>query len=76
MKITERNMEALRAIVEYFDRVGYPPTVGDVAKEMGCSRQSAFTHMCRLEAKQLITREPGVVRGLTITDEGRELAAG
>jgi repressor LexA len=56
-------------IREHIFRVGYPPTLREVATRFGFSGpRAAAKHLESLQKKGLIVRTPGVSRGLEITD--------
>ena len=65
--LTRRQNEVLDAIKDYKSRVGFPPTMLELAGLIGCSSPNAATaHVTALKKKGYITVAPGVARGITI----------
>ncbi|MFB5644236.1 LexA family transcriptional regulator [Kluyvera ascorbata] len=69
-ELTPRQGEVLNAIKDYKTRVGFPPTIFELAGLIGCSSPNAAAeHVTALKKKGYITVAPGVARGITILDE-------
>lgn len=65
--LTRRQNEVLDAIKDYKARVGFPPTMLELAGLIGCSSPNAATeHVTALKKKGYINVAPGVARGITI----------
>lgn len=69
-ELTPRQGEVLNAIKDYKARVGFPPTIFELAGLIGCSSpNAAAAHVTALKKKGYITVAPGVARGITITGD-------
>ena len=69
-ELTPRQAEVLNAIKDYKARIGFPPTIFELAGLIGCSSpNAAAAHVTALKKKGYITVAPGVARGITILDE-------
>ena len=69
-ELTPRQGEVLNAIKDYKARIGFPPTIFELAGLIGCaSPNAAAAHVTALKKKGYITVAPGVARGITILDE-------
>lgn len=69
-ELTPRQGEVLNAIKDYKARIGFPPTIFELAGLIGCSSpNAAAAHVTALKKKGYITVAPGVARGITILDE-------
>ncbi len=69
-ELTPRQGDVLNAIRGYKARVGFPPTMIELAGLIGCSSPNAAAeHVTALKKKGYITVAPGVARGITILDE-------
>lgn len=55
-------------IVELLREATRPPTVGELAEELGISVATAAEHLDALERKAVIRREPGKWRNIQLTD--------
>lgn len=69
-ELTPRQGEVLNAIKDYKARIGFPPTIFELAGLIGCSSpNAAAAHVTALKKKGYITVAPGVARGITILEE-------
>lgn len=69
-ELTPRQGDVLNAIRDYKARVGFPPTMFELAGLIGCSSPNAAAdHVSALKRKGYITVAPGVARGITILGE-------
>lgn len=69
-ELTPRQGDVLNAIRDYKARVGFPPTMLELAGLIGCSSPNAAAdHVNALKRKGYITVAPGVARGITILGE-------
>lgn len=69
-ELTPRQGDVLNAIRDYRARVGFPPTMIELAELIGCaSPNAAAEHVNALKRKGYITVAPGVARGITITGD-------
>lgn len=65
--LTERQQQVLNAIASYIKEKGYPPTVRELAQELGFKSTSTLhAHLQRLEKKGYISKEKGKPRTITI----------
>ena len=76
--LTDRQREILGFIVRYISRHEYPPTLREMAEELGCtSSRAALSHLGALERKGYIKRKLNVARGIrTIETSKWRRAAG
>jgi DNA-binding transcriptional regulator YhcF (GntR family) len=64
------------AVIAWFhEKLGYAPTVRELAIELGCSVSTVHKALARLERQGRIIREPGKARTIRI-NEAPPLAAG
>ena len=61
-----RQAEALKVISTHIERLGYPPTLHEVAAAMGVSVHGAEKHVLALAGKGVIRKSPGTARGIAI----------
>jgi repressor LexA len=58
------------AVIAWFvEKVGYPPTVRELAIELGCSVSTVHKALAKLERQGRIIREPGKARTLRIIEQ-------
>ena len=75
-ELTPRQGVVLNAIKDYKARVGFPPTIFELAGLIGCSSpNAAAAHVTALKKKGFITVAPGVARGITILDDGPDVVS-
>jgi len=65
-RLTPANVRALTALSCWIDEHGYPPSITDLAAELGLSRTAVAHQLRALHAKGAITREPGRARAIRI----------
>ena len=69
-KLTDTDYELLEFIKENIMKKGFPPTVREMCKFTGLSSTSSiFAHLNKLEANDLIKRDPAKPRCIEITDD-------
>ena len=66
-RMTPRQMQVLTFIRNYRARVGYSPTMQEIADELGINKVTVFEHVETLEYKGLVRRLPYKARSLEIT---------
>ncbi|MGZ0720310.1 LexA family protein [Kluyvera cryocrescens] len=72
-ELTPRQRDVFNAIRDYKARVGFPPTMFELAGLIGCSSPNAAAdHVNALKRKGYITVAPGVARGITILGENED----
>ncbi|WP_407732619.1 LexA family transcriptional regulator [Pseudocitrobacter faecalis] len=72
-QLTTRQEEVLGLIENYQKRLGFPPTVYELANLMGCtSGNAAAIHIKALEKKGYISVARGAARGITILRDSQE----
>jgi repressor LexA len=73
-KLTSRQEEILKFIVDYILDSERPPTIRDIAENFGFTVKGAYDHLLALERKGWIEREGKHSRGITIKEypRGRE----
>jgi repressor LexA len=70
--ITNRQIEALKAIANYHAENGYAPSIRDLMAAMGItSLRGVVVHLDALQRKGLIARQPAIGRSTTLTEAGR-----
>lgn len=68
--LTRRQQETLEAIVDYQKRMGFPPTVLELAGLIGVSSpNAAVCHVNALKRKGVISVAPGAARGITVLSD-------
>lgn len=68
--LTPRQSEVLSAIKDYQARLGFPPTVKELAELIGVSSPNAAAdHVNVLKKKGYITVAPGAARGISLIEK-------
>lgn len=67
------NESMVRYIVEYRDEHGMPPSVREIADEFSVAHGTAQNTLRRMIDEGLLTRPPGVARGLRISEAGMKM---
>ncbi len=68
-KLTEKQKQILKLIAEKIKEMGFPPTMQELADELGVkSKNAIFKHLEALEKKGYIRRFAGGARGITILE--------
>ncbi|MCG2677953.1 transcriptional repressor LexA [bacterium] len=68
-ELTRRQEKLLDLIKKNIERFGYPPTIREMAKGMGCSSTKGVRdHLKALERKGYLEREPSASRGVRLLD--------
>ncbi|MBD3182559.1 transcriptional repressor LexA [Candidatus Poribacteria bacterium] len=67
-KLTKRQKQVLDFIVDHIQNSGYPPTVREVANELGISSKGAYDHLTAIEKKGYIKRDPAKPRAIELMD--------
>jgi repressor LexA len=74
--LTGRQQEILDFLVDYVDRLGYPPTVREIGEAVGlASPSTVHAHLANLERAGFIRRDPTKPRALELLGGGRKRAA-
>jgi len=69
--LEDQQQRILECIREFIQERGYPPTVRDIARELGISSTSVVDyHLRRLEQAGWIERDPRSSRGIRLTPAG------
>ncbi len=69
--VEEQERRILEYIRDFIQERGYPPTVRDIARELGISSTSVVDyHLKRLEQARWIERDPRSSRGIRLTAAG------
>ena len=67
IELTSRQSEVYEAIKVHIEKVGFPPTLIELAELIGCSSQNAAAeHVKALKKKGYLSIAPGAARGITI----------
>lgn len=69
--LTKRQREIFRYIQKRIQH-DYPPTEREIGKHFGFSQKAAHDHLCAIEKKKYIHRDPGKPRGIFILREDSE----
>lgn len=64
--LTSRQREVVRLIRQHVERLGYPPSLRELADELGINPTAVAGHLASLERKQAIRRSAGVARGIVL----------
>lgn len=68
-----RQQDVIKLIVRLTDERGYPPTLAELAKEMGLkNRMTVHQHVAALKKKGLVHWEPGLNRSLRVLEEAHQ----
>ncbi len=68
-KLTEKQKQILKLIADKVKEMGFPPTMQELADELGVkSKNAIFKHLEALEKKGYIRRAAGGARGITILE--------
>ncbi|HCM9478264.1 TPA: LexA family transcriptional regulator [Enterobacter roggenkampii] len=71
IELTPRQSEVYEAIKVHIEKVGFPPTLIELAELIGCSSQNAAAeHVKALKKKGYISIAPGAARGITVVKSG------
>src|SRR5438309_5061772 len=71
VELTGRQQEIWTFLVDYVDRIGYPPTVREIGEAVGlASPSTVHAHLANLERAGLLKRDPTKPRALELV--GRE----
>jgi repressor LexA len=74
VELTGRQQEIWQFLVDYVDRLGYPPTVREIGEAVGlASPSTVHAHLANLERAGLLRRDPTKPRALELL--GREQQA-
>ena len=68
---TDRQMEALKEVCKSIDERGLPPTMVELADELGVTPTAARQRLEGLVRKGLVRKVPRTARGMLPTDAGR-----
>ena len=66
MELTQRERETLSLITDAVLHRGFPPSVRELATQIGCSPPTALEYLRALEVKGHIERVPGSPRAIRI----------
>jgi Mn-dependent DtxR family transcriptional regulator len=69
--VTPRQSQYLAAISAVSERLGYAPSLAEVAAEVGTKTQSAATAVISLERQGYVARGYATARSLRLTPAGR-----
>ncbi|SEP67959.1 repressor LexA [Ignavigranum ruoffiae] len=70
-KISQKQLNILKSIHETIECKGYPPTVREIAAEVGlASTSTVHGHLSRLEQNGFISRDPSLTRAIELTEQG------
>lgn len=75
-EITPAQQRTFDAIVALIDENGFPPTVKELAEDLGITPASAHDQLKQLTRKGYITREPRKARSIVICAEALEPHSG
>lgn len=64
--LTERQLEIVRFIEQYFDENGYAPSLRDIGGKFGFSAKAAYDHLRALEKKGVVKTANNLPRGLAL----------
>src|SRR5690348_11693733 len=76
VELTGRQQAIWDFLVDYVDRLGYPPTVREIGEAVGlASPSTVHAHLANLERAGLLRRDPTKPRALELTGRDRREAA-
>ncbi len=71
-KLKKHPQKILNFIGKHMQETGYPPTVREIGDEVGISSTSHVSYyLTKLEGGSYIARDPGISRGLRLTEKGQ-----
>jgi repressor LexA len=74
-ELTGRQREIWSFLVEYVDRLGYPPTVREIGEAVGlASPSTVHAHLANLERAGLLRRDPTKPRALELVGRAKDAA--
>ncbi len=68
MNLTPKQLRILKLIRDHRVRLGYSPTMQEIADELGVSKVTVFEHVEALIRKGALLREPNKARSLSIAE--------
>ncbi len=71
--LTPRQLQLLRTIKVFQDKLGYSPTIGELADRLSISRATVFGHIEQLRRKGLVSHQPNRTRSLVPSTKARRL---
>ncbi len=72
-----RQRDVLRCIVSWTEEHGYPPTLAELATELGLkNRMTVHQHLSALKKKGMLNWEPGLNRSLTVLTNVQQAVRG
>jgi repressor LexA len=72
--LTRRQSEVVSFVRRYVEKRGFPPTIRELADELGVHPNAVAGHLSAAERKGVLKRAARVARGLTLTTGGRDHA--
>lgn len=70
IELTPRQSEVYEAIKVHIEKVGFPPTLIELAELIGCSSQNAAAeHVKALKKKGYLTTASGAARGISLIEK-------
>jgi len=76
VELTGRQQEIWAFLVDYVDRLGYPPTVREIGEAVGlASPSTVHAHLANLERAGLLRRDPTKPRALELVGRGQQATA-
>ena len=69
MNITPKQLDILRRVRDHRARVGYAPTMQEIADELGVSKVTVFEHVEALIEKGLVERQANKARSLVVSGD-------
>lgn len=72
MRNGSRDRRVIRFIAEHIKETGWPPSIREIQEKFGFKSTSTVTYYVnRLIEGGYVEREPGIARGLKITEAGK-----
>lgn len=68
--LTRRQSEVVRSVRRHVEKRGYPPTIRELATELGVHPNAVAGHLSAAERKGFLRRAARTARGLTLTTGG------
>jgi len=68
IRYTKRQRELMAFLAAYQRTHGVSPTLEEIGQELGVTRVTVFQHVCALEEKGAVRREPLLARSIEILD--------
>jgi len=67
--LTKKQAKVLSFIKDFIEKVGWPPSLGQIASHFGVSSKSAYEYVQALVKKGYIIKVPKIARGIKLVEK-------